>query len=408
MHVDSDRLLTRLRALRAIGGTPSGGVTREAFGPLDVEARTMVQDWLRAAGADTTVDAAANLVARRPGRSDRWIATGSHLDTVIDGGWLDGAYGVVAAVEVLAALCDAGPLHHGVMAIAFANEEGARGTDGMSGSRAAVGQVAASELDQVDDTGATVAERLGAAGGDPGRVDTARWPLDRIDAFVEVHVEQGPVLEARGHVLGVVPAITGRQALDVIVRGRPNHAGSTPMDLRRDALAAAAEVVLTVEALALDGNVRVATCGHVTVSPNVRNVVPGTAVVSVELRDEDTQRLEDAVDALGVRIVAIGDRRPVTLEVTRGQLVPPVASAPAIVRAVESVAAASGQDWSSLPSGAGHDAQIVGHHVPAGMIFVPSIGGISHAPDEDTADEHLVAGAEALLATILRLDEELA
>jgi len=271
-----------------------------------------------------------------------------------------------------------------------------------------VGQVPASELGQVDDTGATIAERLVAAGGDPERLDSAHWPLDRIDAFVEVHVEQGPVLESRGHVLGVVPAITGRQALDVVVRGRPHHAGSTPMDLRRDALAAAAEVVLTVEALALDGHVRVATCGHVTVAPNVRNVVPGTAVVSVELRDEDPQRLEAAVDALGVRFAAIGSRRPVTLEMTRGQLVPPVASAAAVVRAVESVATASGQGWSSLPSGAGHDAQIVGQHVPAGMIFVPSIGGISHAPDEDTADEHLVAGAEALLATVLRLDEELA
>jgi N-carbamoyl-L-amino-acid hydrolase len=206
----------------------------------------------------------------------------------------------------------------------------------------------------------------------------------------------------------VVPAITGRQAVDVIARGRPNHAGSTPMDLRHDALAAAAEVVLTVESLALDGNVRVATCGHVTVAPNVRNVVPGTAIVSVEMRDEDPQRLEVAVGALGARLASISDRRPVTLEMTRGQLVPPVVSAAAIVRAVEGVASTSGQGWSSLPSGAGHDAQILGQHVPAGMIFVPSIGGISHAPDEDTADEHLVAGAEALLATILRLDEELA
>ncbi|HEY3672147.1 MAG TPA: Zn-dependent hydrolase [Acidimicrobiia bacterium] len=408
VHVDGDRLLARLRTLRAIGATPSGGVTREAFGALDIGARTTVQEWLLATGADATVDAATNLVARRPGRADRWIATGSHLDTVIDGGWLDGVYGVVAAVEVLAALRDAEPLRHGVLAVAFANEEGARGTDGMTGSRAVVGQVTSSELQQVDDTGATIAERLAGAGGDPAGLDTARWPLDQIDAFVEVHVEQGPVLESRGHVLGVVPAITGRQALDVVVRGRPNHAGSTPMDLRRDALAAAAEVVLTVEALALDGKVRVATCGHVTVAPNVRNVVPGTALVSVELRDEDPERLAAAVDALGVRLTTIGDRRPVTLDVTPGQLVPPVASAAAVVRAVESVAAASGHGWSSLPSGAGHDAQILGQHVPAGMIFVPSIGGISHAPDEDTADEHLVAGAEALLATVLRLDEELA
>ena len=190
VHVDGDRLLARLRALRAIGATPSGGVTREAFGPLDIQARTTVQQWLAASGADVTVDAATNLVARRPGRTDRWIATGSHLDTVIDGGWLDGAYGVVAAVEVIAALRDAGPLRHGLMATAFANEEGARGTDGMSGSRAVVGQVGAAELQQLDDTGTTVAERLAGAGGDPAGLETARWPLDAIGAFVELHVEQ--------------------------------------------------------------------------------------------------------------------------------------------------------------------------------------------------------------------------
>ncbi len=221
---------------------------------------------------------------------------------------------------------------------------------------------------------------------------------------MELHVEQGPVLESRGHVLGVVPAVTGRQALDVIVRGRPNHAGSTPMDLRHDALAAAAEVVLTVESIARNGGARVATCGHVTIEPNVRNVVPGTAVVSVELRDEDTARLQAAVAELVARLGAIAAARGVTIDVHHGQLVPPVASAAPVVRAVETVSAASGLGWSALPSGAGHDAQILGQHVPSGMIFVPSIGGVSHAPDEDTAAEHLVAGAQALLDTLLHLD----
>lgn len=404
MLVDGDRLLTRLRALREIGATPNRGVTREAFGPLDVAARTTVQEWLVDARFDVQVDAGANLVGRRPGRTDRWLATGSHLDTVVDGGWLDGSYGVVAAVEIATVLAAAPPLAHGVMVAAFANEEGARGTDGMTGSRTVVGQVDPAELARADDTGCTLAERIRTADGAPADIDGARWPLEQLDAFVELHVEQGPVLESRGHVLGVVPAITGRQALDVVLRGRPDHAGSTPMDLRHDALAAAAEVVLAVEALARDGRARVATCGHVTVEPNVRNVVPGTAVVSVELRDEDAARIDAAVGELRTRVASIAGTRGLTVEVVDGQLVPPVASARPVVHAVEAVAAGSGLGWSALPSGAGHDAQILGQHVPSGMIFVPSIGGVSHAPDEDTAVEHLVAGAQALLDTLLHLD----
>ena len=404
MLVDGDRLLTRLRALREIGATPNRGVTREAFGPLDVAARTTVQEWLVDARFDVQVDAGANLVGRRPGRTDRWLATGSHLDTVVDGGWLDGSYGVVAAVEIATVLAAAPTLAHGVMVAAFANEEGARGTDSMTGSRTVVGQVDPAELARADDTGCTLAERIRTADGAPADIDGARWPLEQLDAFVELHVEQGPVLESRGHVLGVVPAITGRQALDVVLRGRPDHAGSTPMDLRHDALAAAAEVVLAVEAIARDGRARVATCGHVTVEPNVRNVVPGTAVVSVELRDEDAARIDAAVGELRTRVASIADTRGLTVEVVDGQLVPPVASARPVVHAVEAVAAGSGLGWSALPSGAGHDAQILGQHVPSGMIFVPSIGGVSHAPDEDTAVEHLVAGAQALLDTLLHLD----
>lgn len=404
LHVDGDRLVARLRALREIGATPRGGVTREAFDPLDLTARATVQRWMDQAGLDAEVDAAANLVGRRPGESGRWLATGSHLDTVVDGGWLDGAYGVVAGVEVASALATAAPLAHGLLVAAFANEEGARGTDGMTGSRAVVGQLDLAELARPDDSGASLAEWIETAGGDPSAIGAARWPLEHLDAFVEVHVEQGPVLEARGDVLGVVPAITGRQAVDLIVRGRPHHAGSTPMDLRRDALTAAAEAVLTVEALARDGGVRVATSGHLTVEPNVRNVVPGTVVVSAELRDADGSRLEAALGALRTSLDALADARCVTIEVIRGQLVPPTTCATAVVSGVESAAGASGLGWSALPSGAGHDAQILGQHVPSGMIFVPSIGGISHAPDEDTADEHLVAGAQALLDTIVHLD----
>jgi hydantoinase/carbamoylase family amidase len=403
-RIDADRMLDRLRSLRTIGATASGGVTREAFGPQDVAARDLVASWFVDAGLQVEVDPAANLIGRRAGHIDRWLATGSHLDTVVDGGWLDGAYGVVAGVEVAAALADHERFAHGLLVAAFSNEEGARGTDGMTGSRAVVGAVSPVELQRADDEGWTLAERIERAGGAPEHVERARWPVDRITAFVELHIEQGPVLDGRAHALGVVPAISGRQAMEVVVRGRANHAGATPMSLRHDALAAAADVVLAVEALAHQGHVRVATCGNLTVVPNVRNVVAGVAHLGIEVRDEDASRLEAAVTVLDAAVASIAERRRVAIELLRGQVVAPVASAPGVVEAAEAVAAESGQGWSSLPSGAGHDAQILGGHVASGMLFVRSVGGVSHAADEDTSDDDLVVGAQALLDVMSRLD----
>jgi len=263
VEIDGDRLLARLEALSWIGATSSGGVTRQAWSPDDVAARDVVAGWMAEAGLDVTVDAATNLVGRRPGSTGRWLATGSHLDTVIDAGLYDGAYGVVAAVEVAAAL-DTADLDHGIIVAAFANEEGARGTAGMTGSHACAGQLDAAALAQRDDDGVTVAERIRAAGGEPeAAAVAAAWPPLVLDAFVELHVEQGPVLAAAGVPVGVVTGITGRQVLDISIAGAANHAGTTPMDLRADALAAAAEVVLTIEELPGKGLLRVATTGHV-------------------------------------------------------------------------------------------------------------------------------------------------
>lgn len=359
-----------------------------------------------AAGLVTMVDAACNLIGRRTGTTERWLASGSHLDSVVDGGWLDGAYGVVAAVEVAHALAAAGRLRHGLMVAAFANEEGARGAHGMSGSRAVVGALSSHELERSDDEGWTLGERLAAAAGDPGRVPDAHWDLASIEAFVELHIEQGPVLQSRGAALGVVTGITGRQSLDIHVVGRSNHAGTTPMDSRRDALAAAAEAVLRVEDLAREDEVRVATCGRIDARPNVRNVVPGEVSISAELRDESTSRMTAAIAHLSELLRQLSERRRVSIQLVPGQLVPPVRAAESVVNAAERAVQRSGLAWATLPSGAGHDAQILGQVVPMGMLFVPSRDGISHAPVEDTDPEHLVAGAQSLLDTIVILDEE--
>jgi N-carbamoyl-L-amino-acid hydrolase len=207
--------------------------------------------------------------------------------------------------------------------------------------------------------------------------------------------------------IGIVTGITGRQAFDLRIRGGANHAGTTPMDLRHDALAAAAEIVLAVEALPGPGSVRVATVGHLVVAPNVRNVVPGDVTLGVELRDADSGVLDDASHRLDALLTDIAARRDLAIETRWGQRVPPQDSDPRILASTRRVVDELGLLSLDLPSGAGHDAQVIGQAVPTGMIFVPSLGGLSHTPGERTTPEHLVTGAEVLLRTVLELDRTL-
>ncbi|MBX3314514.1 MAG: Zn-dependent hydrolase [Actinobacteria bacterium] len=406
--VDGERLLWRLDELARLTATPGEGVTREAWSRVDVEARDRVAGWMRDAGLHPIVDPAANLIGRSPGVVGRWFASGSHLDTVVHGGHLDGAYGVVAALEAASALHDAGhTMDHGLLVAAFANEEGARGTAGMTGSYACVGGVSDAALDEVDDEGVTVRDRIAGAGGDPGRIAEARWDPADIDAFVELHIEQGPVLADAEVGIGVVTGITGRQALDLRIAGAANHAGTTPMRLRRDALAAAAEIVLAVEAMPADGAVRVATCGFVDAVPNVRNVVPGLVHLGVEVRDESAAALDAAVARLDALLTEVAARRGVGIDRTWGQRVPPRDVAPAVADGVRRAAAVRGLAHLDLPSGAGHDAQVLADALPMGMIFVPSTSGVSHAPGEHTEPADLVSGAQVLVDTLLDLDARL-
>ena len=280
----------------------------------------------------------------------------------------------------------------------------------MTGSNACAGRLDADTLAQVDDDGATVAERIRAAGGDPepAAIAAAAWHPLVLDAFVELHVEQGPVLDAAGVPVGVVTGVTGRQVLDVTIAGAANHAGTTPMDLRADALAAAAEVMLAVEALPGNGLLRVATTGHVVAHPNVRNVIAGRVSLGVDLRDEGAARLDATMAELDALLAAIAARRRVTIDITWGQRIVPVAADPAIIAAARVAASALGLASLDLPSGAGHDAQILGATgLPIGMVFVPSVAGVSHSPLEHTEPEHLVAGARVLLATLVELDRSM-
>lgn len=403
-RIDGARLLARLDELGRIGGTANGGVTRLAYSRDDAEARALVGRWMAEAGLVVHTDAATNTIGRSgPGPA---IVLGSHVDTVVDAGRYDGCYGVVAAIEVADALRRAGtPLRHPLVVVAFANEEGARGTVGFAGSLAAVGTPP--PLDDPCDDGRTLRRLLHEAGGRPDDLASAAWPPGDVVHYVELHIEQGPVLHRAGVTIGAVTGITGRVNAEVVVDGAANHAGTTPMELRRDAAVAAAHVVLAVQSLATDGVVRVATAGHIDVQPGVRNVVPGRALVGIDMRDLDGARLDDALERLGAAADAIGARTHTHVGVRAGARQAGVPTAPPAIDIIEGVARELGLPTMRLPSGAGHDAQVIAALAPVAMIFVPSVDGVSHSPREHTLPTDLVAGADVLLGTVVRLDTDL-
>jgi N-carbamoyl-L-amino-acid hydrolase len=425
-RVDGARLNARLAELASIGATAGGGVTRLAYSPEDVRGRNLVAGWMAEAGLRTHTDAAGNLIGVLPGvgpvrpgpgpggvhavRSGRGghgaIATGSHLDTVVDAGALDGAYGAVAAVEVADALRRSGlTLRHDLVVVGFSNEEGARGTPGMVGSRAIAGAFDPALLAGHDDLGVTLTERLAASGGDPDAVGTAAW--EPVAAFLELHIEQGPVLESTGRRIGAVTAITGQRKVDFHITGAANHAGTTPMDLRRDASVAAAHLVLAAERLARDGHVRVATAGLVRAEPGVRNVVPGSALVGVDIRDVDDTKVDEALKSLTEAAGHIAELTKTQIDVRPGPHVPATACDPRLADCFREAADGLGLSRLDLPSGAGHDAQWMSRLGPVGMVFVPSVGGVSHSPHEHTEPEDLTAGADVLLRALVEVDRRL-
>ncbi|MFD6073213.1 Zn-dependent hydrolase, partial [Amycolatopsis lurida] len=277
-----------------------------------------------------------------------------------------------------------------------------QGARGMWGSHALVGDLTPEDKCTRNEHGVSIAELLTRVGGDVESLADAVWPTDRIGAYFELHIEQGPILEQLGVEVGVVEAITGRVAVTVVVRGRSNHAGTTPMELRRDAMAAASRLVLAVEDLASQERmVRVATVGHCVVEPNAWNVIPGVVRLSVDLRAVTVQELEAGVTRMRAISAEVARSTGTQIEVTSEHRVDPVSCDPGLRQLIKDSADLLGVSCHALPSGAGHDAQIVGKVAPVGMIFVPSKGGVSHVPAEATDPEHLVAGADVLLHTVL-------
>ncbi|MFW8595965.1 Zn-dependent hydrolase [Cribrihabitans neustonicus] len=395
-RIDGRRLLRRLEQLRQLGRTKRGGVTRFAYGDDNLAARNLVCRWMNDAGLHVVVDPAANLIGSRSGvHNGRRIVIGSHLGTVVNGGNLDGAYAVLAAIEVADALrLLESPLLHSLAVVAFSNQNSARGNKGMLGSRAVVG-----EVDHVDAEGISVRARLAAAGGAPERLSEARWNLGEISAFIELHIEQFPRLDSERRILRVVDGIFGRQSVDVTVRGISNHAGTVPMGQRKDALCAAADLILVIKDL--DES---ATVGRITVSPNVTNVIPGLVDIGAEFRFSDAESFDVARIKLEGAVEHVARRRAIRCELAWKQMLAPVARDANVTGAVRRVDASSGHAWAEQWCDVGYDAQVLARHLPVAMIFVPIVSGRSHDHNERTRPEDLVAGAESLYSTLLELD----
>ena len=401
--INGDRLLGDLRALASIGGQPDGGVDRLAWSDADLAGRRWYAERIREAGLEPRVDEALNVFGHLPGGDGPWLLTGSHLDSVPDGGRLDGAYGAVAALEVLRTLAESGDsVAERVEIVGFADEEGVRFKVGLIGSLALVGELDVSRLRGGEDwQGVPIRQVLASAGRDLDRLGEAKQHLQSIKAFIELHIEQGPRMEADGMDLAVVSGIVGvhRQRIQVI--GTQNHAGTTPFRLRHDAgrTAARAAAELRDLVLAADSDA-VANIGMMRFDPGGVNVIPGRAEFTLEVRHLEERVVGLAVDTFRTRLDAICAEEGCRTEVELLSWVPPAPMDPlmmaTLAESCQEVAGTAGILW----SGAGHDAAVLARHVPAGMLFVPSRGGISHSPHETTSDEHLVLGARALLRAV--------
>ncbi len=403
VRINADRLQSRLTDLARIGRTPEGGVTRLSYRAEHAESVRLVARWMREAGAEIGLDSWGNLFGVVPGTLGSLppIAAGSHLDTVPNGGAFDGALGVVAAVEAAAALRDArATLRHPLLLLAFAEEEGTSFGVGCLGSLGLVGRAPAPETLR-DQTGVPLVDLLRAF--DPG-VPRRAVPAPMV-AYLELHIEQGPTLAAQGMSLAAVETIVGISRAVLVFTGEANHAGTTPMDVRRDALWGAADLVAAVRTIARDtGGRAVGTVGRCLVSPGAVNVIPGRAEVTVELRSADDRLLEALRDQVEAAGRACAGRHGLGLEIRPWRAEPPVP----VNRAVrdEVIAAAGELGWpvTTMPSWAGHDAKILASVAPTGMIFVPSVGGISHSPREQTSWDDAARGAQVLCRAIERLD----
>lgn len=390
---------------------PGPGTTRLAFTELERQAHALFAAELAGLGASVRTDAAGNTIADLPPTvlgAGRAIGTGSHLDTVPGGGRFDGIAGVCAGMEVARIAAVSGiPRNRPWRFVVFAGEEGARFGQACNGSRMIAGLTISADLSRlVDREGVTLRDAMLALGLRPDDLEADRWSPDDWDAFVELHIEQGNVLETTRTPIGIVDSISGSSRMRVRISGRATHTGSTPMRLRNDALAAAAECVLACEAIAIDARhhgTRV-TVGTLDVHPNSITTIPGRVDLAIDIRDFDSGRQRNTGDELLRTFEDIARRRAVGLVAEVIADTSPVFLHARLVDVLVAAAVGENEPYKVMPSGASHDSQQVSHVFPVAMIFVPSRGGLSHVPEEWTGIDELATGTRVLLAAMRALD----
>ncbi len=419
LTIDQNRLWNQLMALGKIGEGDNGGVTRNSFDQKDIEARKWFLKLLEQADLSPYMDAAGNIFGQIIGKNPELpaILIGSHLDTVNSGGRFDGAMGVLMGVEVLCTLKDKGiQPDRTIKVVSLTDEEGARFDYGFVGSTALVGTEGAEKLKEnlalaTDKDGISYLEvmRKATLEGEyfnqinPDRLEQAKLSKREVKAYLEVHIEQGKVLENKDLAVGVVTGISGGEWAEVTITGEAGHAGTTWMKERKDALTAAAECILAIEKIAQESNGSVATAGKLEVKPGSSNVIPGRVDFTLDVRDIANERRENTVTKIYDSIRAIAANRGLKCEIRQVQSVSSVMSSPVVMNAVKDSLQELQSPVYELPSGAAHDAMVMGELTDIGMIFVRSQNGISHHPDEWSSYEDVALGCEVLFRTTLKL-----
>ncbi len=405
VRVNGTRLNANLQALAEFGKNPQGGVTRLAYSEADRQGREYVMGLMRAAKLDVSIDAAGNIIGRRHAAGGETktppLVLGSHIDSVPDGGNYDGDVGSLGAIEVAQTLTENNirpnrPLE----VIIFQNEEG-----GLIGSAAISGMLKETELDLVSRSGKTIRDGIKFIGGDPAKIASVRRRPNSIVAYLELHIEQGGILDAEKIDIGVVEGIVGINWWDVTIEGFANHAGTTPMNNRQDALLAAAKFIEAVNRVVTSVPGRqVGTVGRIQALPGAPNVIPGKVVLSLELRDLDAAKILTLYQQIRAEADQIAKTNKVSFDFKEINTNIPAPTDPVIRRLIDQSAKELGLTTKVMPSGAGHDAQDMARLGPVGMIFIPSVGGISHSPKEFSRPRDIENGANVLLGTLAKLD----
>jgi N-carbamoyl-L-amino-acid hydrolase len=408
LRVNAARLRAHLEELsvfgRPAGGTFADGVSRVAYSDADVAGRAYVRRLMESAGLKPRIDPAGNIFARRAG-TDASLAPvlfGSHIDSVPNGGNFDGDLGSLAAVEAVQTLEEARvTTRRPLEIVVWANEEGVAYNNGLAGSRAAAGHLVPGELDTVWN-GVKMSDAIRKIGGAPEQIADARIAKGAYQCYIELHIEQGGTLDEAGIPVGVVDGIVAIDRYDVEIRGFANHAGTTPMPQRHDALLAASHLTIAVnEIVRRDPGRQVGTVGQLNVTPNAPNVVPGMVRLTVELRDLSSQKIAKLGEEIRSRAQQIAAQTGTEIAMHPQAHHDEALATPDVQRTIEAAATRRGLKFRHLPSGAGHDAQMMATLGPMGMIFIPSVGGISHSPKELSRWEDCARGADVLLHSVL-------